>query len=382
MHDASCDFIFLVWFKFRREEEIGMGNEKILVINPGSTSTKVAVYEGDQQKWVESISHSLEELKNYACVYDQLEMRTDLVRECLQKHGDTLESLTAIVSRGGNMPPVRAGAYEINGYMVDCLHYHPGDEHASNLGAGIAYQFAQKLGIKAYTYDAVTVDELLPVASMTGLKGIPRQARGHSLNTRAAALAFCRQNQLEYADTNLIVAHLGGGITINLHSGGKMIDMVMDQEGPFSPERAGGLPTYTVVELAYSGAYTRPQLMKKLQRTGGLIAYFGTADLREVEALIDKGDSEAALVVEAMALAIAKSIAKLAPTVNGKVDYILLTGGLAYSKRLTQMIRERVSFLAPIVELPGENEMQALANGALRVLRGEENAHILTPDQR
>lgn len=357
-----------------------MGNEKILVINPGSTSTKVAVYEGDQPKWTESISHSLEELKNYACIYDQLDMRTRLVKECLEKHGESLDSLDAVAARGGNMPPVHAGAYEVNENMVDFLHYRPGDQHASNLAAGIAFDIAKPLGIKAYTYDAVTVDEMLPVASMTGLKGIPRQARGHSLNTRAAALTFCRKNHFNYKDLNLIVAHLGGGITINLHSGGKMIDMVMDQEGPFSPERAGGLPTYTVVELAYGGKYTREELMKALQRTGGLVAYFGTSDLREVEKMIQDGNSEAALVAEAMALAIAKSIAKLAPTVKGKVDYIILTGGLAYSKRLTDMITEQVGFLAPVELMPGENEMQALAEGILRVLRGEESARILTSE--
>ncbi len=359
-----------------------MGSEKILVINPGSTSTKIAVYEGEQQKWTESISHSLEDLKDYKTIYDQLDMRTGLVKGCLEKHGESLESLDAIAARGGNMPPVHAGAYEVNDYMVDFLHYRPGDQHASNLAAGIALSIARPLGIKAYTYDAVTVDEMLPVASMTGLKGLPRQARGHSLNTRAAALKFCRENHLDYTKTNLIVAHLGGGITINLHSGGKMIDMVMDQEGPFSPERAGGLPTYTVVELAYSGKYTREELMKALQRTGGLVAFFGTSNLRDVEKMIDEGDEKAALVEEAMALAIAKSIAKLAPTVRGKVDHIILTGGLAYSKRLTDMVIDRVSFIAPVSLLPGENEMQALAEGILRVLRKEETARILTSDEK
>lgn len=359
-----------------------MKNEKILVINPGSTSTKIAIYEGDQQKWMESISHSLEELKEYKTIYDQLDMRTALVKECLEKHGESLDSLAAIAARGGNMPPVHAGAYEVNDYMVDFLHYRPGDQHASNLAAGIAFDIAKPLGIKAYTYDAVTVDEMLPVASMTGWKGIVRVVRGHSLNTRAAALKYCRDHQLDYEKMNLIVAHLGGGITINLHSGGRMIDMVMDQEGPFSPERAGGFPTYTMVELAYGGEYTREELMKKLQRTGGLVSFFGTSDLRDVEKMIADGNEEAALVEEAMALAIAKSIAKLGPTVKGKVDQIILTGGLAYSKRLTDMIIERVSFLAPVSILPGENEMQALAEGILRVLRGEEKARILTSDEK
>ena len=356
-----------------------MENEKILVINPGSTSTKIAVYKGECSQWSESIPHSLEELSNYTCIYDQLEMRKSLIQNCLEKHGEAMESFAAVAARGGNMPAVHAGAYEVNDYMVNFLHYTPGDQHASNMAAQLALDLASPQGIKAYTYDAVTVDELLPVAAMTGLKGIPRQARGHNLNTRAAALTFCKNHDLNYADTNMIVAHLGGGITINLHSEGRMIDMVMDQEGPFSPERAGGLPTYTVVDMAYSGKYTREELMKRLQRTGGLISYFGTSELREVEKLIENGDEEAAFVEEGMALAIAKSIAKLAPTVEGKVDYIILTGGLAHSKRLTDLIQKKIAFLAPVAILPGENEMQALAEGILRVLRKEETAHILQP---
>lgn len=358
-----------------------MGKEKLLIINPGSTSTKVAVYEGDQQLWVESISHSLDEIKRYNCVFDQLEMRKDLICECLEKHGDTLESMTAFVSRGGNMPPVSTGAYEVNDYMVDCLHYHAIDEHASNVGAAIALEFAKAVGVKAYTYDALTVDEMLPINTITGLKGIRRPARGHNLNTRAAALKLCRDKQISYKDTNLIVAHLGGGITINLHSNGKMIDVIMDEEGPFAPERAGGIPVYAIVKLAYSGEYTKEELMKQLQRKGGMISYFGTADMREVEAMVEGGNEEAKLVFEAMALAVAKNIAKIAPSVCGKVDYIILTGGLAYSKRFTDLVKERVGFLAPVELIPGENEMAALAQGVLRVLRGEETSKQLIPDK-
>lgn len=356
-----------------------MGQEKILVINPGSTSTKVAVYEGENQKWMESISHSQEELKAYPEVFDQLDMRRELIRACMERHGDTVCSLAAVVSRGGNMPPVSAGAYEVNDYMVDCLHYRPIDQHAANVGAGIALQFAREAGIKAYTYDALTVDEMEPVNTITGLKGIRRPARGHNLNTRAAALKLCRDKGLCYSDVNLIVAHLGGGITINLHSGGKMVDVIMDEEGPFSPERAGGMPVYAIVNMAFSGEYTRETLMRRLQRQGGMISHFGTADMRQVEARIDAGDREARLAFEAMALATAKNIARIAPSVCGKVDYIILTGGLAYSERFTGLVKERVGFLAPVETIPGENEMQALAQGALRVLRGEEEAKLLLP---
>lgn len=357
-----------------------MKNEKILVINPGSTSTKAAVYEGEQEKWTESIAHSLEELKDFKEVFDQLDMRKKLILDCMKKHGDMLDSLDAIVSRGGNMPPVKSGAYEVNDYMVDCLHYRPIDQHAANVGAGIALQLAREAGIKAYIYDALTVDEMLPVNTITGLKGVRRPARGHNLNTRAAALKLCRDKKISYQDTNIIVAHLGGGITINLHSGGKMEDVIMDEEGPFSPERAGGMPVYAIVKMAYSGEYTEEQLMKRLQRAGGMISYFGTADMRKVELMIEEGDEQAKMVFEAMALATAKNIAKIAPSVCGKVDYIVLTGGLAYSRRFTDMVKERVGFLAPVELIPGENEMAALAQGVLRVLHGEETAKLLLPE--
>ncbi len=356
-----------------------MGEKKILVINPGSTSTKVAVYEGEHEKWTESISHSLEELKKFSKIFDQLEMRKSLILSCMEKHGDALKDLDAIVSRGGCMPPVSAGAYEVNDYMVECLRERPVDQHAANVGAGIALQLAREVGIKAYTYDALTVDEMLPVNQITGLKGIRRPARGHNLNTRAAALKLCRDKGLSYPDTTIIVAHLGGGITTNLHQGGKMIDVIMDEEGAFSPERAGGMPVYAIVNAAYSGEYTKEELMRRLQRAGGMISYFGTADMREVDAMIEAGNEEAKLVFEAMALATAKNIAKIAPSAYGKIDYIVLTGGLAYSKRFTDMVRERVGFLAPIELIPGENEMIALAQGALRVLNGEEEAKLLMP---
>ncbi len=353
--------------------------EKILVINPGSTSTKIAVYQGEEEVWVENISHSLEEIKGFQTVFDQLEMRKNLILKSLERHGDALESFQAIVSRGGCMPPVSSGAYEVNDYMVECLQYRPVDQHASNVGAAIALLFAREIGVKAYTYDALTVDEMLPVNTITGLKGIRRPARGHNLNTRAAALKLCKDKGIPYENTNLIVAHLGGGITINLHSGGKMIDMIMDEEGPFSPERAGGMPVYSIVTMAYSGTYTKEALMKQLQRNGGMVSYFGTSDMREVETWAKEGNEEAKLMFHAMALAVAKNIAKIAPSVNGNIDYIILTGGLAYSKMFTELVKERIRFLAPVELIPGENEMKSLAQGGVRVMRGEEQARVLTP---
>ena len=359
-----------------------MMNEKILVINPGSTSTKVAVYEGENLKWLENIPHTQAELKNYEKVYDQLEMRASLIRTLLKTRGDALDSFGAIASRGGNMPPVKTGAYQITDYMVDCLKHRPIDEHAANVGAGIALELAREAGIDAYTYDALTVDEMLPVNTITGLKGVRRPARGHNLNTRAAALKLCEDKGLDYERTNIIVAHLGGGITINLQSKGRIIDVIMDEEGPFSPERAGGMPTYAIVKMAFSGDRDRKELMRQLQRKGGMLSYFGTADMREIEKMIAEGNEEAALVYQAMALSVAKNIAKIAPVVKGKIDHIALTGGLAYSKMFTDEIIQSVEFIAPVTIIPGENEMPALAAGALRVLRGREKARALEDEYK
>lgn len=353
-----------------------MANEKILVINPGSTSTKIAVYQGEEQQWVESISHSLEELKAYATIYDQLDMRKSLITACLTKHGDSIESLGAVVGRGGALPPVKTGAYEVNEKMVETLQYHPVDQHASNLGAGIAYSIAQSIGVKAYIYDAITVDEMTEVNKITGIRGVRVPAKGHNLNTRAAALKLCSDKGIDYNKVNIIVAHLGGGITVNLHSNGQIIDFLNDEIGTFAPERAGGLPTYALVDMCYSGKYTKEEMMKNLQRRGGIISYLGTADMREVEQMVVDGNEEAALLFEAMALNTAKTIARIAPSVDGKVDYIVLTGGLAYSDMFVDSIKKHVGFVGPIEVIPGENEMKALAEGVLRVIRGEETARV------
>ena len=353
-----------------------MSDYRILVINPGSTSTKIAVYLNEEQQWIESIDHTLEELKAYATIYDQLEMRKNLIRAALTKHDESLESFSAIVGRGGALPPVKTGAYEVNEKMVDTLKNHPVDQHASNLGAGIAYSLAQEVGIKAYIYDAITVDEMTDVNKITGIKGIRVPAKGHNLNTRAAALKLCRDKGIDYKKSNIIVAHLGGGITVNLHSNGHIIDFFNDEIGTFAPERAGGLPTYALVDMCYSGKYTKEELMRKLQREGGMISYFGTSDMRVVEEMIAEGNEEASLIYEAMALNTAKTIARIAPSVDGDIDYIVLTGGTAKSKIFTDSIIKHVGFLAPIEIIPGENEMSALAEGTLRVLRGEEEARV------
>ena len=353
-----------------------MTKNKILVINPGSTSTKIAMYADEQQLWQENIEHAVDDLAAYKTIYEQLPMRLALVKDTILQKGDRFEELQAIVARGGLLPPVSAGAYEVNEAMLNTLEHRPVNRHASNLGAGIAYQIAQPLGIKAYIYDPVTVDEMIELVRITGLKEIRRVGIGHNLNMRAAALRYCAGKQIEYRQANLIVAHLGGGITLSLHANGRIIDMVSDDEGPFSPERAGLIPTYKLLKHLFEQDIGYADIMKILQRKGGLMAHFGTSDTRTVQEMADQGNEQAALVLEAMALGVAQSAARLAVDVNGKVDAIILTGGIAYSESFTNQIIQRVSFIAPVTIIPGENEMEALAAGAWRVLSGEEQAHV------
>ncbi|MDR0671534.1 MAG: butyrate kinase, partial [Oscillospiraceae bacterium] len=247
--------------------------------------------------------------------------------------------------------------------------------HASNLGAPIAKSIADEVGVKAYVYDPVTVDELIPLVRITGLPEIRRKGMGHNLNMRATALRYAKQIGRPYSALTVAVAHLGGGITLTLHHEGRIVDMISDDEGPFSPERSGGLPVFQVIDMMAANGGDKRAGMDRVHHNAGLAAHLGTKDAREVEKRIAAGDAHARLVYEAMALEVAKNIAKLSVVVNGRLDAILLTGGMAHSKRLTDWIAARVGFLAPVEVLAGENEMEALAFGALRVLRGEETAH-------
>ena len=348
--------------------------EKLLILNPGSTSTKIAVFEDETPLFTQSIVHTPEELAPYEHVADQYQFRKELVVKTLEEHGVPLDSLTAIVSRGGLLTPIEAGAYEVNDDMVWQLKNKPQNEHASNVGAMIARAISVEYHIPAYIYDGITVDELLPINKITGLPILRRKGMGHNLNTRAAAMRYARESGKKYQDITVIVAHLGGGISVNLHHNGRIEDFISDEEGPFSPERSGGLPMFDVIKLCYQDGNTYNSMMKLVKRQGGLMAHLGTTDSREVEKLIQAGDEHAKLIYDAMALNVAKNIAKCAPGVCGKVDAILLTGGIAYSQYFTDYIKERVEFIAPVIVYPGEDEMQSLALGGLRVLRGEEQA--------
>ncbi len=349
---------------------------RILAINPGSTSTKIAVYENENQILVKGIDHRAEELSKFNSIQEQFEMRKEEVIKALRENNIEIKSLNAIVGRGGMLPPVKSGAYLVNEEMLDRLRNNPIAEHASNLGAIIAYEIAREINVKSYIYDSVAVDELSDVARLSGLKGMDRTALSHALNSRAMAIKYSKDINKEYKDLNLIVAHLGGGITIALHEKGRMIDMVSDDEGTFSPERTGRVPCRKLIDLCYSGQYTQKEMQKLIRGKGGIYSYLGTVDVREVEKMMNEGNEYAKLVYDAMAYQIAKGIGELATVAGGVVDAIIITGGIAYSKTMTEKISSRVRFIADICILPGENELESLALGTLRVLKGEENARI------
>ncbi|MDW5298945.1 MAG: butyrate kinase [Sedimentibacter sp.] len=351
---------------------------KILAINPGSTSTKIALYEDEKEIFTYAIDHPVEVIDKFENVEDQLHMREQLVMSYLKEKGFDIKELSAVVARGGMLPPVKSGAYIINNLMLDRVEKRPVMEHASNLAAPIAYEIAHDAGVTAYIYDSVMTDEFPDIARISGMPDIPRTSSSHVLNTRAMAIKAAKKLGKKYEDLNIIVAHLGGGISINLHHGGQIVDLVSDDEGPFSPERAGRVPCRELINLCYSGKYDKKTMHRKLRGKGGLKAYLNTIDARDVESMIAEGNEQAKLIYEAMAYQIAKGIGELATVVEGNVDVIVLTGGIAHSKMLTSWIERRVSFIGKVEIMPGENEMEALAYGALRVLKGEEKAREYT----
>ncbi|MDP3386559.1 MAG: butyrate kinase [Eubacteriales bacterium] len=348
---------------------------KILAINPGSTSTKISLYEDEREVFVETLIHDDEELRPYKNIPDQYKFREEKVLSCLKKNNFNIEELSAVVGRGGILPPLKSGAYKVNDVMLDILKNRPRVEHASNLGGIIAYEIAKMIGVEAYIYDSVAVDELEPIARITGIPEVERVSLLHALNMRACAIKVSKDMNKRYEDCKFVVAHLGGGITLSVHSGGKMVDLLSDDEGPFAPERSGRVPGRKMVDLCFSGQYNKNDITKKMRGNGGLKAHLNTVDAREVQKMIDQGDQNAKLIFEAMAYQIAKGIGELATVVKGDVDGVILTGGLAYSKMLMEWIKERVEFIGDVIIIPGENEMEALTLGTLRVLRGEEACH-------
>ena len=351
-----------------------MDSYKILAINPGSTSTKIALFENEKEIYKKTLEHSNEELAPFERITDQYEMRYGAIMDILKDIDFDVRELSAVVGRGGLLPPVKSGAYRVNDMMIKRLVEKPLLEHASNLGAIIANEIAKPLGIGAYIYDSVAVDELEDIARISGMAAIKRSSFSHALNMRAVGIRVAGELGNYYSDMNMIIAHLGGGISIGMHKSGRLVDIVSDDEGPFSPERSGRVPCKKLMDMCFSGDYDKKAVGKMMRGNGGLAGYTGTNSALEVEKRIAEGDEQARLVYEAMAYQVAKGIGELATVVDGKVDAVVITGGIAHSKMMTDWISKRVEFIAPVVVSPGENELEALANGALRVIRGEEEA--------
>ncbi len=352
------------------------GNYRMLVINPGSTSTKIAVFDGEEMIFDETLRHSVEELSQYDKIFDQYEFRKDIILNTLSKNKIDINSLGAVVGRGGLLKPIEGGTYEVNQKMLEDLKVGLQGEHASNLGGIIAHEIAREVGVKAYIVDPVVVDELLDVARISGLKEIERRSIVHALNQKAVARRHAKIKGKKYEDMNLIVAHLGGGISVGAHHKGKIIDVnnALDGDGPFSPERSGGLPVGDLVKLCYSGKYTYEEMRKLIKGNGGMVSYLNTNNAIEVSEKIQKGDKYAQLIYYAMAYQVAKEIGSCAAVLKGKVDGILLTGGIAHDEQFTNWIKESVQFISQVYVYPGEDELMALAEGGLRVLTGEEKA--------
>lgn len=348
---------------------------RILAINPGSTSTKIAVYDNEKEVFETTLRHSNDEIARYEKVADQYDFRKEVILKVLSENEINLTKLSAVVGRGGLLKPIKGGTYSVNDQMIHDLKAAEMGEHASNLGAMIANEIALQLNIPAFIVDPVVVDEMQEVARISGMPDIPRVSIFHALNQKAVARRYAVETGKKYQELNLIVAHLGGGISVGAHYEGNVIDVnnALDGEGPFSPERTGGLPVGDLAKMCFSGKYTHAEMKKKITGKGGLVAYLGTNDGREVEAMISKGDSNAKLIFEAMAYQVAKEIGSCAAVLKGKVDAIILTGGLAYGEILVNWIKDRVDFIGDVVVYAGEDEMSALALGGLRVLRNEED---------
>lgn len=348
---------------------------KLLVINPGSTSTKIGVFEDEKLIFEETIRHSSDEIDRYDLIFEQYEFRKDLIIQLLKKRGFDLKTLDAVVGRGGSMKPVEGGTYAVNEAMLDDLRYRPQVQHASNLGAAIANEIAIPLNIPAFIVDPVVVDELEDIARISGLPQFERKTGFHALNQRAVAKRFAREQGKEYSELNLLVTHMGGGVSVGVHKKGRIVDVNhASNEGPFTPERAGDLPTEDLVNLCFSGQYTIKEIKKMLLGKGGMVAYLGTNNVQEVEQKSLAGDEKAKLILDAFIYQVGKEISKYAAVVCGEVDAIILTGGIAYSRYITDKLTKMVSFIGPVYIYPGEDELLALAQGGLRVLKGEEKA--------
>lgn len=354
-----------------------MPKYNILTINPGSTSTKIALFKDNELEFEQVLRHPAEELNQFSKLIDQYEYRKEKIINFLEEKNITLKDLDAISCRGGLIGPIPSGTYTINDSLFARLSTDV--VHASNLAGIIGYNLSKELGIPSYITDPVTVDEMAPIAKVTGIPGIERKSKFHALNQKAIARRAAKQLNRKYDESNFIVIHIGGGISIGAHEKGKVIDVnnVIDGDGPMAPTRAGSIPVEAVIDLCFSGKYTRTELKEYVSQRAGLTDYLGTSDVRDVQEMMEQGNEQAKMLYEAMAYQICKNVGAMATVLKGKIDAIVVTGGVAYSKQFIRLLKERIDFLGEVIVIPGEEEMLALAEGALRVLTGEEEAKTI-----
>ena len=351
---------------------------KLLIINPGSTSTKIGVYEGEKEILEETLRHSAEEILKYDTIFDQLDFRKEVILKVLKEKGIDINELDAVVGRGGMLKPIEGGTYEVNEAMVEDLKIGVQGPHASNLGGILSNKIAKEIGKRAFIVDPVVVDEMEDVARLSGVPELPRKSKFHALNQKAVAKRYAKEHNTSYEDVNLVVVHMGGGVSVGAHRKGRVIDVnnALDGDGPFSPERAGGVPSGELLEMCFSGKYSKEEVYKKLVGKGGFVAYANTNDARDLIKLSQEGDEKGSLIFNAFIYQIAKEIGSMAVVLDGEVDAIVLTGGIAYSDYVTNAINKKVKWIAPMVVYGGEDELLALAQGAIRVLDGVEEAKI------
>ncbi len=353
-----------------------MDEYRILAINPGSTSTKIAVFQNAKSIFLKNIKHTAENLKDFKKISDQFHFRKDVILNELNEADIEIDQINAVVGRGGLVKPIPSGVYEVNEAMKKDLKESPLGEHASNLGGLIADDIAQSLpNARAFIADPVVVDEMQEVARIAGHPKFKRHSIFHALNQKAIARTHAKSQDKIYEDMNLIVAHLGGGISVGAHEKGNVIDVnnALDGDGPFSPERTGTLPAGQLAKICFSGDYSLDEVKKMIKGNGGLVAYLGTNDAYEVEMMVKDGNEKAKLIQDALSYQVAKEIGSMATVLKGKVDAIILTGGIAHNPMLVEYVREMVQFIAPLHVYPGEDEMKALAMNGLRVLKGDTN---------
>lgn len=353
-------------------------SHKLLIINPGSTSTKISIFEDEKELLTETLRHETTEIQKYKTVSDQLGFRKEIILNILKEKNFDINSLNAVVGRGGMLKPMEGGTYEVNDLMIEDLKVGVQGEHASNLGGILASDIASSVNVKAYIVDPVVVDELDGVARISGVPELPRKSKFHALNQKAVAKRYAMEKGKKYEDVNLIVVHMGGGVSVGAHKGGRVVDVnnALDGEGPFSPERAGGVPVGDLIRLCYSGKYEEKEIYSKIVGKGGYVAYLNTNDARIVEGKYIEGVKEYIDIQDAFIYQVAKAIGERAVTLHGKVDSIILTGGIAYGKLIVDKIEKMTGWIAPITVYPGEDEMLALAQGTLRVLNKKEKAKI------